>query len=141
MNSAPIQKMPRGIVGRLLALPDDINLADIDWTPESTVETAAAPCTGNVASPSKHGRAKRQPTRKTHDNKARRPKTHSRSMASDKQQATCPRSGPTRQVSGSEARLDTPRPGGGSIFPAKRSRINRTPSFACAFPVCAANGI
>lgn len=112
-----------------LALPDDIDLADIDWSPVNAVETAAAPRTCHVASPDKHGRGKRQPTRKTHDTKAQRPKTHSRSMASDKEQATCPGNDIALQASGSEARLDTPRPGGGSIFPAERSRKNRTPSF------------
>jgi hypothetical protein len=55
-----------------LALPDDINPADIDWSPLNAVETAAPPRTGHVAGPAERGRAQRQPTRKTHDNKARR---------------------------------------------------------------------
>jgi hypothetical protein len=99
-----------------LALPDDINPADIDWSPVNAVETAAAPRTGHVARPDKRGRGKRKPTRKTHDTKARRYKTHSHSMASHKQQATRLDKDVALQVSGSEARLDTPRPGGASDF-------------------------
>jgi len=41
-----------------LALPDDVNLADIDWTPAGAVETATATRRGRVASPDKHGRGK-----------------------------------------------------------------------------------
>jgi hypothetical protein len=99
-----------------MALPDDINPADIDWSPVNAVETAAAPHCGRVVRPAERGRGKAKHTHVRPYTKARRPKTHSRSMASDKQQARCPDSGPARQVSGSEARLDTPRLGGAPDF-------------------------
>jgi hypothetical protein len=43
-----------------LALPDDVNLADVDWSPISTVETATPQRTGHVADPAERGRGKRK---------------------------------------------------------------------------------
>jgi hypothetical protein len=114
-----------------LALPDDINPADIDWSPVNAVETAAAPRTGHVARPDKHGRGKTKHTHVRPYTKPRRPKTYRHSMASDKQQATCPDKDVALQVSGSEARLDTPRPGGEGIFLRNRPPKNRATSFLC----------
>jgi hypothetical protein len=143
MNCIPahIRKVPLAIAGRLLALPDDVNLADVDWSPVNAAETATAPHHGRIASPDKHGRGKRQPHTDTQDNKARRPKTHSRSMASDKQQATCPVHSLAAQVKGSKARLVVSRGVGASIFVQKAAPNNHAPSPLCAFPVRAANGI
>jgi hypothetical protein len=46
-----------------LALPDDVNLADVDWSPVNAVETATPPRTGPVAGPDKHGLAHTRPAR------------------------------------------------------------------------------
>jgi hypothetical protein len=49
-----------------LALPDDVNLADIDWSPVNAVETAAPPRTGHVAGPAEHGRVQSTGHEETH---------------------------------------------------------------------------
>ena len=96
-----------------LALPDDVNLSDVDWSPVSTVETAARPRTGCVASPDKGGRGKAHTPHVQPDAKAKHHTAHSYNIGSDQHQTTtCLRPDVIAQVKGSAAalaQLETPR--------------------------------
>jgi len=135
-----VNHFPNPVRGTL-ALPDDIDLADIDWSPVNAVEKAAAPHRGRVVRPAEHGRGKHQPTHVQPDDKPKRPKTYRHSMTSDKQQATCPGSLAAQVKGSAQVSSSAEASRGGLRFPAKRPPKNRAPRGLSVFPVCAANGI